>query len=189
MNAENVFDKIGKSRDESSMDSLALSSGELLVAEVIVDVHPVTPGRVLIKGNHADGTSFESWLSALQSLVIRAGDRVTIQRPSNYPEPIINGVLDSVDRKPVLAHKTGAELSLQPDETLRINDDKGAPLMDVKQSDDGPIVQLHTSMSALDMPGTFRLSADAVEIDARQGEMKLAASGDIHVDGEVINLN
>jgi len=61
--------------------------------------------------------------------------------------------------------------------------------LDIKQEPEGPVVQLHTAMTALDVPGTFRLTADAVEIDARQGEMKLAASGDIHMDGEVINLN
>ena len=189
MNAETIFDRPRQMANDSSAKSITLVAGELLVAEVILEVHPVTPGRVLVEGLHSDGTLFESWLSALQSLVLRAGDRVTIQHPSNYPEPIINGVLDSVDTKPVMARETGAELSLQSDETLRVNDRTGAPLLDIMQSDSGPIVQLYASMSALDMTGTFKLTADAVEIDARQGEMKLAASGDIHVDGEVINLN
>jgi len=189
MKTNRPFNPFKDNDEDSKSEKLDLASGEMLIAQVIVETHPITPGRVLVTGNTSNQSSFECWLAAVQSLEIRAGDRVCIQQPSNFPEPIVTGVLDSVHRKPVMAHRTGAELSLRADETLRVKDQDGNPLLDIKHEHDGSVVQLHTTMSALDMPGAFRLIADTVEIDARQGEMKLAASGDIHMDGEVINLN
>lgn len=167
---------------------LELKSGEVLIAEVIVETHPVMAGRVLVKGADAAGQMFEDWLPCLQGLNITAKDRVLIQRPCNAPEPLITGIVESMhaQRKQFSSAQT---LTLNENESLTINDHLGRALIDIAAGVDGPSIKLHASLAELDVEGALRLEADSLEFKARQGEMQLSASGDIKVDGEIIKLN
>ncbi len=169
-------------------DQPELRSGDILVAEVIVETHPVLDGRVLVAGKDANEQQFELWLPCLAGLDIKAQDKVMLQRPGNTDEAVVTGILESsqLDRRQAGSSQS---LDLALNQSVTINDHHGRALVDVVSGEDGPIVQLHVPMAELDVQGTLRLEADSLELKARQGEMSLSASGDIRVDGEMIKLN
>ena len=169
--------------------SLEIESGQVLIAEVVVETHPVMSGRVLVAGTDERGRSFEEWLPCLEGLSIRAKDKVVIQRPANSQEALVTGVVESRHRQARQQSRVGGELTLGKDECMRINDYNGDALLDIVAGESGPSIQLHRSLGELDVPGSFRLVADSLDFKARRGEMTLAASGDIRVDGEMIKLN
>ncbi|MFK7994438.1 MAG: hypothetical protein AB8B87_09900 [Granulosicoccus sp.] len=174
--------------ESAQMAELSLANGEVLVAEVVVETHPVMAGRVLVKGQDVAGRSFEDWLPCMDGLNIGARDRVLVQRPGNSPEPLVTGIVESAQarRRPVRSAQT---LTLQENESLTINDYQGRALIDIASTPSGPSIQLHAPLAELDVKGALRLEADSLEFKARQGEMQLSASGDIKVDGEMIKLN
>ena len=59
---------------------LCLTPGESIIANVLVETHPVLHHRVLVTGSLANGSVFESWVVVLRGLVVRAGDRVELYR-------------------------------------------------------------------------------------------------------------
>jgi hypothetical protein len=50
-------------------------------------------------------------------------------------------------------------------------------------------VRLLVDAADVSMPGRLRLAADELELEARQGEVRVSAAGDVKVQGEVIRLN
>ncbi len=168
---------------------LSMQAGQTLIAEIIVEKHPVLEARSLVSGNDQHGIAFECWVNHLHGLVLRSGDTVLLQRPGNSDEPLITGIVESTQPAHRQIHRLGGELSLNADEALRITDHNGKPLLDIAPSADGTVLQLHVPVAETDMPGNFKLVADSISLEARQGEMSLTASGDINVDGEIINLN
>jgi len=182
---------IGEADDNAEPTQQAqpeLRRGDILVAEVIVETHPVLAGRVLVAGKDASSQQFELWVPCLAGLDIKAQDKVLLQRPGNMDEAVVTGVLESsqLDRRQA---RSSQSLDLALNQSITINDHHGRALVDVVSGDDGPIVQLHVPMAELDVQGTLRLEADSLALKARQGEMSLSASGDIKVDGEMIKLN
>ncbi|MBX2880422.1 MAG: hypothetical protein KTR32_10845 [Granulosicoccus sp.] len=167
---------------------LELTTGEILVADVVVETHPVLSGRVLVTGQDGNGRKFEDWIPCLSGLQVQARDRVLIQRPANFEEPLVTGIVESGQRTRDTA-KSAQSLNLQLNESLRINDHNGEALVDIVSGENGTRVQLHQSLAEMDVAGKLKMAADSVEIEARQGEMVLSASGDIKVDGEMIKLN
>lgn len=128
-------------------------------------------------------------MPTLQGLVVREGDRVLLMHAGNYPEPLVMGVVDGFARRPEPERAGGPSIELARDESLRITTKDGEPLLEVHPSLNGPVVRLLKSDVELELPGRLRLSAAAIELDAREGNVAIKAHDDVVVEGEIIHLN
>jgi len=158
------------------------------VAECIDDVHPVMAGRVRCRFDRPYGAT-EVWLPCLVTVRPRIGDRVLVQRVDGVAGGLVTGVLDGfrprVEPDPRAAHVR----RLRQDEVIRIEGDDGTPLLEMATSESGPVVRLLRSDLEVAAPGALKITADSVELRARQGGIELAASEDVIVTGEQIRLN
>ena len=80
-------------------------------------------------------------------------------------------------------------LKLAQHESIRIVDSSGRPLLDILSGEHGPVLQLAQSDTQLDVAGQLRIYADAIEMIARDGELKMLAKDDVVVRGEKVRLN
>ena len=120
---------------------------------------------------------------------MRAGDRVLLLQPANHDEPVVAGVLDGFARRPDPAHAEAARLALRSDEAVRVEGVDGQPLLELFQSDAGPVVRLLQADVHVELPGALRLDAEQITLRARAGSVEIEASDDVNVRGEVVNLN
>lgn len=186
-----------KTREEPSLlDELVASPGatrspapEALIGECIDARHPTLVGRGLIRWKDGQGVEESRWLPTLSGVVLREGDRVVLTQPTNFDEPIVMGVLDGFVPRPEPDAPRGPSIALERDETLRVTTSEGVALLEIHQEDSGPVVRIVAKGLDLELPGKLRLSADAIEIEARKGPVNVRASDDVIVRGEVIKLN
>lgn len=152
--------------------------------------HSPLRGRSRIRWRDARGARHEASVPRLRGLHLNRGDRVLLSHPSNHDEPIIVGVLDGLGRRTAepLADD-GPLVRLGSGEALRVAATDGTPILEVKGTDTGPEVRLLTQAAGVDVPGTFRVRADEIELEARTGEVRVSAAGDVKVAGEVVRLN
>ena len=150
--------------------------------------HPTLQGRVLVRWTEDQATQ-ERWVPTLQGLPVRPSDRVVLMQPANHDEAIVTGVLDGFTRRPELPRQTAATLEIQRDESVRVTSVDGQELIEVFQSDDGPVVRLLHEDVHLELPGTLRMKAARIVLEATQGSIEMDASDDVNLRGEVINLN
>lgn len=160
-----------------------------LVGECLDATHPTLVGRVLVRWTTPDGRDERAWLATLHALPVRVGDRVMFQRPANWPEPVVTGVIDGFAARPEPARATAAALTLQRDEALRVVDVRGAALVEVVSGDEGPTVRLLTDDASIELAGGLRVSAARIELVARQGAVRIDAHDDVVVRGEHVKLN
>ncbi|MCA9607956.1 MAG: hypothetical protein KC619_20240 [Myxococcales bacterium] len=160
-----------------------------LVGEIVDDRHPSLRGRVRVRWTDLEGQLFEKWLPTFQGLPVRVGDRVFLMQPANWPEMVVTGVLDGFARRPEVERDEKASLELKRDEALRIRSQSGEDLLEVFEEASGPVVRLLTGDVDLDIPGTMRVRADAITLEARKGQARIEASDDVVVRGETVHLN
>jgi hypothetical protein len=161
-----------------------------LVGICLSSEHPILPGRTLIGWDDDDEVSREAWLPRLRGVLLRPGDRVLLTAPANHGEPVVLGVLDGLEvRRPGAPADAGPLVRLGQGEALRVASADGTPLLEVGMTDAGPEVRLLVNATGIQVPGKLRFSADDLEFEARQGEVRVNASGDVKVTGEVIRLN
>lgn len=165
-----------------------LSRGTL-VGQCLEARHPVLAGRVSVAWLDPRGHRTERWLAALQGVVIREGDRVLLDHPANWPEPIVVGVVDGFESRPAAPKREAGSIALEMDETIRVTTPAGDPLLELTRSKAGPVVRLLLPDVALEVDGALRVNAKAIELRAREGEIRLAATADVNIEGETINLN
>lgn len=152
--------------------------------------HPTLAGRALVRWRDGDGAVQEGWLPHLKGLLPRRGDRVVLTTLANHDEPIVLGVLDGLrGRLPAPAAVEGPLVRLAPHEALRVAAADGTPLLELTLTEAGPVVRLLVEAADVSIPGKLRLAADELELEARQGEVRVSAAGDVKVQGEVIRLN
>ena len=159
------------------------------VGECTDATHPTLVGRVKVRIAMVDGTVDERWLPALHGLSVRKGDRVLVVQPDNWPEAVVTGVVDGFAARPEVPREPAAALTLLPDETLRVMASDGRGLLEVHATDAGPVLHLLEKDLDIELPGKLRVRAEAIELAARQGTVKIAATDDVQVEGEVIHLN
>lgn len=158
------------------------------VAACVADEHPVLAGRVLCQFERPSGV-VQKWLPCLMGMRPRTGDRVLVQRAENFGESIVTGVIDGFRNRIPPEPRAEHARRLRADETVRIEADDGTPLLEVAAGENGPVVRLLSKDVTIESPGTLRLEADAIELRARQGEVRVSASEDVVVTGEQIHLN
>ncbi len=120
---------------------------------------------------------------------MREGDRVLVQRATNWPEPIIVSVIDGFARRPEVVKSAAAAITLLADEVVRIADGNGAPIVEIAREESGPVIRLLEPDLSLELAGKLRIAAKSLELIAREGEARISASDDVVVRGENIQLN
>lgn len=158
------------------------------VAACVDAHHPVLRGRVRARWEH-EGRAVDAWLPALASLAIRAGDRLLVTAPSNFDEPVVTGVIDGFTPRPERPSREKAALAMGAGEHITITDAAGNPLVELRAEEAGVRVRLLHGATAVDLPGTLSLRADAIELAARAGDVRVDARGDVRINGDRVRLN
>jgi hypothetical protein len=175
---------------ESVVPSRAMGRAqESFVGECLDTRHPTLAGRVLIRWADARGAVRERWLPTLHGLAIQQTDRVLAQQPSNWSEPIVTGVIDGYAQRPDVPRASVATIALKSDEAILVTTTEGAPLLELRGTDQGPVARLLTMDADIEAPGQLRLSAKGIELNATEGSVTINASDDVTVKGESIRLN
>lgn len=172
----------------ASADLAQGTSGETLIGQCIATQHPVLHNRALVRWSTKAGEN-ETWLPQLAGLALRKGDRVLLSQPSNFDEPIVLGVLDGLVTSKEEPKERGPVLELLNDEALRVVASDGTPLLEVTSTPEGPHVRLLDMDGLVSFPGKFTIRAEDVELQATKGEVRLSASGDVKIVGEVVRVN
>ncbi len=168
-----------------------------LVGECVDTHHPHLPRRVLVSVTDDQGKPAAAWLPTLADLRIRAGQKVLVSKPDNWPEPVVVGVLAGLERSaPIPAEveleaiePESAQLRLGSGEALVVTGPDGRPLLQITHSPEGPQLRLLQANVAVDTPGTLRLGADRIELHAREGGVDIRTDGDAIVRARIIRLN
>lgn len=175
--------------EQASGESKIQNEIQPLVGECVDERHPTLSGRVLLRWKSGDQLLVEKWVPCLQGVTVRKGDRVLVQKITNWPEPIVIGVVDGFANRPDHLHRSGPSISLKGDESLRIDSQEGQPLVEIFQEEQGPVVRLLSADVNLDLAGHLKINAESIEFAAHTGDVKITASDDVTVKGEMINLN
>jgi hypothetical protein len=186
MSAEAPTEELAPSPLDDLEPSFDVAASE--VAVCVDDTHPVMAGRVRCKFERPSGPELH-WIPCLLSVRPRVGDRVLVQRAVGLSRGVVAGVIDGyrprLDPEPRASHVR----AIREDEAIRIEADDGTPLVEVRTTATGPVVRVLTRDVAIETPGKLAITADAIELRARQGGVKVAASEDVVVTGEEIHLN
>jgi hypothetical protein len=186
-----VADSAGPTVDELLADGIApsaVAAPACVVACVLDDRHPSIVGRVEVSWRDDAGRGRRAWVPSLHGLSVRRGDRVLLMKPEGLDEPVVTGVLDGFARREA-ATVEGARIELRPDEVVRVCDHTGRALIELRATDTGPLVRLLTDDTDVEVAGKLRLRAKSLELEAIAGPVKVKASDDVIVTGEIINLN
>ncbi|MBI4954627.1 MAG: hypothetical protein HY908_21560 [Myxococcales bacterium] len=169
--------------------ALGAAGSALLVAECLAVGHPTLGGRALCRVTGPRGEHLERWLPTLHTLACRPGDRLLVARPDNWAEPVVVGVVDGYARRPEYPQAPGPRVVLERDAALQITDADGKPVVEIRDAGEGPVVRLLGRGVDLEIDGKLRLAASAIELSAREGDVRIAASADVVVAAETIHLN
>ncbi len=168
--------------------ALATAAADLLVGQCTDEVHPALAGRVRVRWADPRQGQREAWLGGLRGIVVRQGDRVLLQQPAGWPEPLILGVVDGL-RPRQRQHRPGPTVCLRSDEALEVRAADGAALLKIHRTEAGPVVRLLDPCVRLDLDGELEVKAAAIRLQATRGSVSVQASEDVDIQGEVVHLN
>lgn len=160
-----------------------------VVGDVVAAREVSRPGRARVRWCDPDGTWREEWLRTLTQLGLRAGDRVLLVRPFGWSESLVTGVVDGFAARPEVPPVPAMALALQPDESVRITTLDGAPLVELRQSESGPVVRLFQPDVAVEVAGSLRLAARSIELRASAGSVAVDATDAVVIKGESVRIN
>ncbi|MFD1560999.1 hypothetical protein ACFSHT_36035 [Paraburkholderia silviterrae] len=170
----------------------------LLAGEVTDTHHPDSPGRVRVRWLSIQGEVLERWLPCLRGQRPRKGDRVLVEQPANWPEPLVTGILAAAGGAGEAAapgtsetHGTHASqtVRLAPDECVQIDDARGQPLVQILASSAGPVVRLMSANVNLEAAGKLSLRAQTLELEAGRGGVDIRSEADTVIRSRYIRLN
>lgn len=160
----------------------------VIVGEVVETRHPERPGRVLVQWRDRERQTMTEWLLPERHLSLRIGDRVLLALPEGWNEWIVTGALGGEPTAPTTPPDHERQVVLEPGEVVRFIAHDGRPLVTVRQSPEGPLVELGEGNVELKAAQTLRLSGKTVEIAASSG-IDVRTEGDTVVRGRTIRLN
>jgi hypothetical protein len=166
-----------------------ISAAAPLVGECLRTDHPTIAGRVLVRIPTGDAAATDLWLPMLHGMAVRPGDRLLIVTPSNHPEGVAIGVIDGFALRPEPGRDTLSTITLQADERILVKAASGQDLLELHQSDSGPVVRLLQPDVDLDIPGALRVRAKSVRLEASTGKFEIEAQDDVVLRGETVKLN
>ena len=170
-------------------DSCRIQSSPTLIGTCLDIEHPSLSNRFLIQWRDVSGKQHEAWLPCLKDIKPARHDRVLLQQPDNWFEPIISGVLDGLSGPKEPEPKPGPALTLEKHKALHVLDSDDKPILQIEQGEKGPILRLLDDDLNIEVKGRLRFSARDIELAARKGGVKIQATDDVVVKGEIIYLN
>ena len=99
------------------------------------------------------------------------------------------GVVDGFAPRPEAPRLPGPTVPLRADESVRVRTAEGQDLLEVRPTDQGPVVRLLHDDLDLELPGRLRLRAETIRLQATRGNVELSATDDVELVGEMIHLN
>lgn len=183
---ETVDDMLDELADRTTEASGSIGSG--VVAEALEDRHPDLVGRIRVRWA-TGGRATTRWVPTLWGLPVRAGDRVLLQQPANWPEPVAVGVLDGYRSRPRPASHPAAGFELRTDEHVEIRGRDGRPILALSAEESGAVVRLLSEDLDIEVPGRLRIRAGELALQAGAGGAEIEARDDVVVRGETIHLN
>ena len=150
--------------------------------------HPTLNGRVFVSWGEGKDCR-RAWLPTLHAISVRKCDRVLLQWPTNWPEPIVVGVIDGFAARPEVQPSVAATLEVQRDESVRVQAVDGTGLIEVRVAESGPVVRILSRDVDLEYPGALNITADQIALRAQRGQVQIDATDDVVVRGETIQLN
>ena len=183
-----------ESRSSCFLSSVDKNSGKTPSSSTLIGTcmdidHPSLKNRFFVRWMDASGKSREAWLPCLKDLKPARHDRVLLQQPDNWFEPIISGVLDGLSGPKDYEAKPGPALTLEKHKALHVLDSDDKPILQIEQGEKGPILRLLDDDLNIEVKGRLRFSARDIELAARKGGVKIQATDDVVVKGEIIYLN
>lgn len=169
--------------------SAGVEAAGCIVGEVLDTHHPHLPGRVFVRWLDAEHQTVELWVQAERHLRLRKRDRVILTMPTGWKQWVVTGALGRELEPPPEPTEAVPELKLEPGQAVRIVSHDGTALITVRQGVDGPELQLGTGNVELKAARTLRITADTIELHAKQGGVDLRAEGDTVVRARTIRLN
>jgi hypothetical protein len=161
-----------------------------LVGECLDTHNPHLPRRVLVRARDEDGKPVVAWLPVLADLRVRAGHKVLLSKPDNWPEPIVVGAIEGLEQTEAPTRvDDGPALRLERGQAIVITDPAGQPLFELQATADGPRIALLGADVSIDTKGSLRIGAERIELCARAGGVDIRTDGDAIVRGRVIRLN
>lgn len=151
--------------------------------------HAVLKGRCLIRWEDLSGNPHQKWLPCIQGLAPQKHDRVIVQQPGNWFEPLICGIVDGISPPEEHEPRPGPSVTLAKHESFHLLDSQGAPLLQIDQGEQGPVLRLLNDDLDIDVKGRLRFSARDIQLTARSGGVKVRAADDVEIKGEIIYLN
>ena len=82
-----------------------------------------------------------------------------------------------------------ATIALKSDEAILVTTAEGAPLLELRGTDQGPVARLLSIDVDIEAPGQLRLRAKSIKLTATEGAVTINAADDVTVKGESIRLN
>jgi len=161
---------------------------ESFVGECEKTRHPTLTGRIFVSWEEGQDCK-RAWLPTLHALSVRKCDRVLLQWPANWPEPIVVGVIDGFAARPEVQPSVAATLEVQRDESVRIHSVDGTGLIEIRVAESGPVVRILSRDVNLEYPGALNITADQIALRAQRGPVQIDATDDVVVRGETIQLN
>jgi hypothetical protein len=156
-----------------------------LVAECLLGGQ--APDCVRVRWTDLRGEVHEDWVTLMAGVSADAGDTVLMIQPGNTTRPLVAGV--AVRPNLAKVEKAAASLKLAPGEHVRVESCDGAGLLEVFEGPAGPVVRLLQRDVTVEAPGHLKLSAERLELESRQGDTSIQASGDVLVTGKFVRLN
>lgn len=188
-NYRQVIDEIAEISSHSFSTIRPNQTIESLVGECLDTSHPTLTGRVLVLWNDANGKEQKQWLPTLLNLPVRKKDRLLLTKPGNWNEMIVTGVIDGFAKRPEIDRKTSGKILLEQDEAIRVTSRNGQELLELLQTDAGPVIRVLCQDTAVELPGKLKLTADSIELEAGAGSINIKATDDVCINGEMIHLN
>jgi len=161
---------------------------ESFVGECEKSRHPTLNGRIFVSWEEGQDCK-RAWLPTLHALSVRKCDRVLLQRPTNWPEPIVVGVIDGFAARPEVQPSVAATLEVQRDESVRIHSVDGTGLIEIRVAESGPVVRILSRDVDIEFSGALNITADQIALRAQRGPVHIDATDDVVVRGETIQLN
>jgi hypothetical protein len=158
-----------------------------LVGECIDARHPLLAGRVRVRWATPEAT-LERWLPTLRGVAVQEQDRVLLLETSAESDPIVVGVIDGCAPRET-EQRPSSSLVLAADDVFTVRAENGTPLLEIARNAEGPVVRLLTRDTQLELPGQLRIHASDIELSARRGSVRIEASEEVVVQGEMIRLN
>lgn len=165
-------------------------AGRSLLATCVDGRHPTVRGRVKLRIDSSEAAAAqELWAPTLMHLPVREGDRVVLCHLDNYSEPVVMGVIDGFASRPAPVAHERAHIELAKDERICVRGADGRELLELFEGPEGPVVKLQTRDLCVEVPGKLRWKAEAIALEATQGQVTVDASENVVVRGEVVELN